>query len=208
MIDKLISHLRKIKHSNQLKGLRQFINTGNTLLNPSFRLLINDSKKDHIYLTTGNDCILNCQIIFESGDGNVNIGKKVFIGGSQLLCRTSITIEDNTFISWGCTISDHDSHSVHFSDRKDDMDKILISVRNGGDGNQGKNWNTVDSKPIRIGSNVWIGMNCTILKGVTIGEGAIVAASSVITKNVEAWTIVGGNPARLLKEVPVELRRV
>jgi len=65
----------------------------------------------------------------------------------------------------------------------------------------------VNTKGIKINDNAWVGMNCIILKGVTIGEGAIVAAGSVVTKDVQAWTLVGGNPARILKEIPEELRR-
>lgn len=49
-----------------------------------------------------------------------------------------------------------------------------------------------------IGSDVWLGRNCTILSGVTIGHGAVVGAASVVTKNVEAYSIVGGNPAKHL----------
>ena len=51
-----------------------------------------------------------------------------------------------------------------------------------------------------IGNDVWIGLNTIILSGVTIGDGAIVAAGSVVTKNVEPYAIVGGNPAKLLKK--------
>ena len=54
---------------------------------------------------------------------------------------------------------------------------------------------------IKICSKAWIGMNCIILKGVTIGEGAIVAAGSVVTKDVKPWTMVGGNPAVYIKDV-------
>lgn len=53
--------------------------------------------------------------------------------------------------------------------------------------------------PIVIGKDVWIGANCVLLAGVTIGEGAVVAAGSVVTKSVEPFTIVGGNPSKLLK---------
>jgi acetyltransferase-like isoleucine patch superfamily enzyme len=53
---------------------------------------------------------------------------------------------------------------------------------------------------IIIGSNVWIGLNVTILKNVTIGDGAIVAAGAVVTKDVAPATLVGGNPARLIRE--------
>ncbi|WP_292489709.1 DapH/DapD/GlmU-related protein [Mesorhizobium sp.] len=54
---------------------------------------------------------------------------------------------------------------------------------------------------VRISDNAWIGFNSIILKGVTIGEGAIVGAGSVVTKNVEPFTIVAGNPARVLQGV-------
>ena len=53
--------------------------------------------------------------------------------------------------------------------------------------------------PITIADGVWIGARATILPGVTIGEGAVVAAGAVVTKNVEPWTVVGGNPAKFIK---------
>jgi acetyltransferase-like isoleucine patch superfamily enzyme len=57
-----------------------------------------------------------------------------------------------------------------------------------------------NAKSIYVGDHVWIGGNSTILQGVTIGEGAIVAAGSVVTKSVEPYTIVGGIPARFIKK--------
>ncbi len=57
------------------------------------------------------------------------------------------------------------------------------------------------AEPVTIGNNVWIGGNATILPGVTIGDNAVVGAGSVVTKNVEADTVVGGNPARLIKRI-------
>ncbi len=56
------------------------------------------------------------------------------------------------------------------------------------------------NKPIYIEDNVWIGTNCIILAGVRIGEGSIVAANSVVNKDVEPYTIVGGSPAKFIKK--------
>lgn len=55
--------------------------------------------------------------------------------------------------------------------------------------------------PIVLGRNVWIGSNATILQGVTIGDNAVVAAGAVVTKDVDAYTVVGGVPAKVLKKL-------
>jgi acetyltransferase-like isoleucine patch superfamily enzyme len=67
-----------------------------------------------------------------------------------------------------------------------------------------KNWDVVKMASIKIQDKVWLGMNVTVLKGVTIGEGSVVAAGSIVTKDVPPWTLVAGNPARVIKELPQE----
>ena len=56
------------------------------------------------------------------------------------------------------------------------------------------------TKPIMIMDNIWIASGAMILPGVTIGEGAVVTAGSVVVKDVEPWTVVGGNPAMMIKK--------
>ena len=56
------------------------------------------------------------------------------------------------------------------------------------------------TRPITINDNVWIATGAIVLPGVTIGEGAVVGAGSVVTKDVEPWTVVGGNPAKFIKK--------
>jgi acetyltransferase-like isoleucine patch superfamily enzyme len=60
----------------------------------------------------------------------------------------------------------------------------------------------IGASPIIIEDDAWIGFNSIILKGVTIGKGSIVGAGSVVTKSVPPWTIVGGNPAKIIREIP------
>ena len=58
-----------------------------------------------------------------------------------------------------------------------------------------------NGKPVKIGKNVWIGGNCTILPGVVIGDDSVIGAGSVVTKNVEPRSIVAGNPAKFLRKL-------
>ena len=104
-------------------------------------------------------------------------------------------------ISWGCTFIDNNSHSLSWSHRKNDVQDWKKDIESGKTG-LNKNWSHVDKKPIIVKDKSWIGFNSIILKGVTIGEGAIVGAGSVVTKDVPDWAIVAGNPAKLIRLIP------
>jgi len=90
---------------------------------------------------------------------------------------------------------DHDAHSLLFKNRKNDVVHW-----------QALDWDAVGKAPVSIGDKCWIGAKSIILKGVRIGEGAIVGAGSVVTKNVPPWTIVAGNPARVIRELTADER--
>lgn len=158
-----------------------------------------DTNAGKKYLTIGKNCIIHGTFVFESKEGKIEIGNHSYIGASTLICKSSISIGDNVTIAWGCTIYDHDSHSLDYLDRRKDIDDELRDIRNGDSIILNKDWSKVKSEPIRICDDSWIGMNSIILKGVTIGEGAIVGAGSLVTKDVPAWTVVAGNPARVVK---------
>lgn len=146
--------------------------------------------------------MVGCSFVFESERGEVSIGENTFInGGTSLISRTRIEIGNNVTIAWGCTIYDHNSHSLDYKKRREDIAAQLKSHRAGKSFIDDKNWNTVKSTEIAINNDVWIGFGCTILSGVTIGEGAIVGAQSVVREDVEPWTVVAGNPAVILKRL-------
>lgn len=150
----------------------------------------------------GDDCLLGIRIIAEGPDAYFKFGNRVYIGKSQIICRTGIEFEDDILVAWGVTFYDHDSHSLDFEIRKEDITQQLYDFANSkGNYINNKNWDVVNSKPIKVCKNSWIGMNATILKGVTIGEGAIVAACAVVTKDVPPFTVVAGNPAVVVKNL-------
>ena len=146
--------------------------------------------------------MINCDFIFESEKGEIEIGDRTFInGGTSLISRSKIKIGDDVTIAWGCTLYDHNSHSLDWQERQKDLEQQLNDYNNGLDFIKNKNWETVKSRPITIEDKVWIGFDCTILNGVNIGEGAIVGAKSVVRENVEPYTIVAGNPAVVIKKL-------
>ena len=155
----------------------------------------------HIYLETGNHCVLDGRYVFETGTGRIRIGDRVHIGGSMLVSVQEITIEDDVTIAWDCLIYDHDSHSTDWEKRKQDTEKEYRNLISGKSPIIDKDWSAVKSAPIRICSKAWIGTGVKILKGVTIGEGAVIGAGSVVTKDVEPWTVAGGNPARTIRRL-------
>ena len=109
---------------------------------------------------------------------NLKIGRNVFINSCcQFQDQGGITIGDGTLVGPKTVIATLNHHQ-----------------------NPNKRANLIP-KPVKIGKNVWIGANVTILPGVTIGEGAIIAAGAVVNKNVEANTIAGGVPAKLIKQI-------
>lgn len=207
MVGVIIRKVKKLFFLRQLKKARTYSVTGNSHFFENFRLNIGKPIENKIYLKVGNDSILDCNVTFESETGEVSVGDRCFIGASTIICKSKVEFGDNVFVAWGTYFYDHDSHSIDYRERENDIVTQLQDYRAGRNFIENKNWAVVNTKPIKICSNAWIGMNCTILKGVTIGEGAIVGAGSVVTKDVAAWTIVGGNPAKIIKEIPPELRK-
>lgn len=154
-----------------------------------------------VQIKLGKESTFFCKFILEKPNAVIQIGDNVYIGASNIYCSSKIVIGNNVLISWGVKIYDHNSHSLLPGDRIYDIRLAGNNVRKGFSLTLNKNWNNVASEPIYIKDNVWIGMDATILKGVTIGENSIIAAGSVVTKDVEPNTIVGGNPAKIIKKL-------
>jgi glycosyltransferase involved in cell wall biosynthesis/acetyltransferase-like isoleucine patch superfamily enzyme len=153
------------------------------------------------YVLVGENCNIAGTFVFERGVGQITIGDGTSIGGGcMLICAQpeGIHIGRNVMLSWDVVVSDNDSHATSRQLRETDARDWLTGEQRRNLGVY-KNWYGVHTGKVTIGDGVWIGFGSTILKGVTIGEGAIVAAQSVVTKDVPAFSIVGGNPAQILK---------
>lgn len=149
-------------------------------------------QKKNCRVTIGSHSMVNGSIMFECEGASVKIGNNTFIGGSKLICSNKITVGNQVLIAWGCTVVDHNSHAIRFSLRKKDISEWMAGR---------KDWTNVVRKEVVICDKSWIGFNSIILKGVVVGEGAIIGAGSVVTKDVPPWTIVGGNPAKFIREI-------
>lgn len=109
------------------------------------------------------------------GVAEINIGDGSYIGDrTEIHSGSGVNIGKGVLIAWNCNIIDRDYH-------KFESEKERVS-------------------PVNIGDHVWIGLGSTILKGVTIGSGAVVAAGSVVTHDVPERALVAGNPAKVIRE--------
>lgn len=114
-------------------------------------------------------------------------------------CGKNIHFGQNVFINSGCRFQDQGG--IYIGDNALIGHNAVLATLNHSE-NPAKRGNLIPS-PIRIGKNVWLGANVTVLPGVTIGDGAIIAAGAVVSRDVPANTIVGGVPARKLRDVNV-----
>ena len=196
--------IRKLIKKFLLKRKKKYIDIKKTsILGDNFYLRIDAPSKSY-RLSIGDNSFVDGQYIFEKESGFVKIGSNCHIGNSTFISINGIEIEDDVTIAWGCTFYDHNSHSIYWKERAFDTYKEISNLKKGKNPIADKDWSVVSTKPIKICSKAWIGMNCLILKGVTIGEHSIVGAGSVVTKDVPPFSVVGGNPAAIIKKLPFE----
>jgi acetyltransferase-like isoleucine patch superfamily enzyme len=142
----------------------------------------------------GNRSIVQGELMTLAHGGQIKVGDWCYIGkGSRLWSGASIDIGDRVLIAHGVDIFDTLTHPLDAAGRHRQFQAIYL-----------KGHPTdldLDDRPVRIGDDAWIGAGAFVLRGIQIGAGAIVAARSVVSRNVEPYTVVAGNPAKEIRRL-------
>ncbi|MHA1395986.1 MAG: acyltransferase [Promethearchaeota archaeon] len=176
MLNKIIFIKNNVKHSNfKINGILFVRNGGEIKIGKNF--IANSGIKQN---PIGGDTIL--RLIVKKG-GQLIIGDNVGISNSTIVCWNKVEIGNYVMIGGGCKIWDTNFHSLN------------PIIRTSGEDND------IKTAPIKIKDYAFIGGGSIILKGVTIGKNSIVAAGSVVVKDIPDNEIWGGNPAIFIKKL-------
>lgn len=166
-------------------------------LAPTARIRNIRGKNEHIRIGS-NSWVAGELTIFAHG-GDLELGEWCFVGaGTRIWSACSIKIGSRVLISHNVNIFDSLTHPLNPEQRHLQFRAIML--------NGHPREIDLGERPIEIGDDVWIGANSCVLRGVTIGKGAIIGAGSVATKDVAPYTIVAGNPARIIRELAEDER--
>jgi len=150
-------------------------------------------------ISIGAHSIIHGELLLFAHGGKISMGEWCYVGeGTRIWSAKQITIGNRVLISHDVNIFDNLTHPISASQRHEQFRSIALS------GHPKKI--SLNEQSVHIQDDVWIGAGAHILKGVEIGEGAIVGAGSVVTKDVPDWTIVAGNPARIIRELAIDER--
>jgi acetyltransferase-like isoleucine patch superfamily enzyme len=158
--------------------------------------IVHNCANDKSKILIGSGTHIQGELLVQKYGGQINIGNNCYVGiGTKIWSGELVTIGNNVLISHNCDIIDSDTHEIDYIERATRSAELM---KNGPLDTKGN----ILTKPIIINDYAWISFNVAILKGVTIGKGAIVAAGSLVTKDVPAFTVVAGNPAVIIKQLP------
>ena len=153
---------------------------------------VDNLRGDKSAIQIGANTVVLGQLLVFKHDGQIKVGKDCYIGEySRIWSASSIDIGDRVLISHGVNVHDTNAHSLSAQKRHQHFVDIFST-------GHPEILDDVIATPVVIEDDAWIGFNATILKGVTVGKGAIVGACSVVTHDVSPYSSVAGNPAKVI----------
>ncbi len=139
--------------------------------------------------------------MFDVGpQGRVELGEYALVHGARIICDAEVLIGDYALISWNVVFMDTYRLPRDVPARREALERVPAHPLRVGAAD-------VPARPIRLERNVWIGFDACVLPGITIGEGSVVGAKSVVTQSVPPFTVVAGNPARVIRRLDPAERR-
>lgn len=153
------------------KQAKLYLNQSWCDINPFSTLFL--MRENSKLIVTGQFSFLYGTSLYINQGATLELGSGYCNINSSISCFEHISIGDGVYISEQVLIRDSDDHKI--------SEESPVTL------------------PIRIGNHVWIGVKAIILKGVTIGDGAVIAAGSIVNKDVPAYSLVGGIPAKVLR---------
>lgn len=164
--------LKRVKYGKSLRGDKcDIINKGRIEIGNNVTLY--STAEGHVFKTG---------LFAFREDSVIKIGNNCGFSGTVIFCLKKVMIGDYSRFGPGVIIMDNNSHSTSIDPETRHNDKAKEA-------------------PVIIGNNVWVGLRSIILKGVTVGDNSIIAAGSIVTKNVPPNSLVGGNPAKFIKKL-------
>ena len=166
-----------IKGKINISGIPVFVFDFNGKLILGNNVSLKSNKKSyHIHMHS------SVKLMADKKDAMIIIGDNTRINGACIHACERIEIGKNCLIAANTQIFDGSGHDLSIDDPENRINT------------------TGDTRPIKIGNNVWIGANCIIMPGVNIGNGSVIAAGSVVIKDIPEMCVAGGNPAKIIKD--------
>jgi acetyltransferase-like isoleucine patch superfamily enzyme len=155
---------------------------------------IRNARGDSSQIVIGANSHIRGELMIFAHGGHISIGKWCYVGvGTRIWSGASIDIGNRVLISHSVNIFDNLTHPIRASERHEQARQIFKTGH--------PRDISLDDKPIKINDDAWIGACAIVMRGVTVGQGGIVAAGAVVTKDVPAYSIVAGNPAVVVREL-------
>lgn len=178
--------------------LQRLLGRATCRLGPRARLMrtarIRNIRGDSDCIVIGDNSIIRGELLTFAHGGRIEIGSWCYVGeSSRIWSAASVQIGNRVLIAHGVNIFDNLTHPVDPVARHRQIQEMFTRGH--------PRELDLDERPVRIGDDVWIGAGAFLMRGLQIGARAIVAAGSVVTKDVAEDTVVAGNPARVVRSI-------
>lgn len=150
-------------------------------------------------ISVGANCHIQGELLVFAHGGQIAIGDWCYVGeGTRIWSAASIVLGNRVLISHSVNIFDNLTHPINAAKRHAQVEQILIRGH--------PRELPLGEQPVAIQDDAWVGAGAFVLRGVTLGRGAIVAAGAVVTKDVPPFSIAAGNPAVIVRELSPDER--